>query len=349
MKFHSTRSKFNVDSKKAILLGISPEGGLFVPDHFPEIGKPSHLTSMQYKDLSYYILGKFLTDFKPKELRYCIDQAYKKFSLDEVVQLKEIHSKNHHNEYYLELFHGETSAFKDLALSILPYFMESALKNAKNYENILILTATSGDTGKAALEAFKNKNNIKISVLYPKDGVSETQKLQMQTQEGENVQILAMDGNFDDCQKKVKKIFTDDSFKEYAINSGYYLSSANSINIGRLLPQIVYYIYSYIELLRNNKITEGEKINFVVPTGNFGNILSCIYAKKMGLPIGDIICASNDNNILTEFFKTGIYDTNREFITTNSPSMDILISSNLERFLYLLLNSKEKINKIYKN
>lgn len=349
MKYHSTRSNNNLSSKEAILLGISPDSGLFVPKEFPKIGDLNHLTDMKYQDIAYYILGKYLTDFTPEELKYCVEEAYKKFSIAEVVKVKEIPLEDHPNEYYLELFHGETSAFKDLALSILPYFMEVSLKDAKDYENILILTATSGDTGKAALEGFKNNNNIKISVMYPKDGVSDTQKLQMQTQEGDNVQVLALDGNFDDCQNKVKELFTDPDFMNYAKDNGYYLSSANSINIGRLLPQIVYYVYTYVELLRNGKIADDERINVVVPTGNFGNILACLFAKKMGLPIGDIICASNDNHILTDFFETGIYDTNRDFILTNSPSMDILISSNLERFLYYLLDSKEEVNRLYED
>lgn len=331
MIFKSTRNpNLSVNSKEALLKGISPEGGLFVPENFPKSGSVSYMIDMEYKDIAYYILGKFLTDFTPEELSYCVNSAYNdKFKTSFIAPL---HKAD--NRYFIELYHGRTSAFKDMALSILPYFMEVSLKQEKSFDEIVILTATSGDTGKAALEGFKDVENIKIAVFFPETGVSATQKSQMQTQEGENVYVLGIHGNFDDCQTAVKNIFANKELADNLDIERIRLSSANSINIGRLIPQIVYYFNSYKLLLKYNEINQDEKINIVVPTGNFGNILAAYYAKMMGLPVNNLICASNENNILTDFINTGIYDANRDLKVTTSPSMDILVSSNLERFLY---------------
>ncbi|MDO5715952.1 MAG: threonine synthase [Tissierellia bacterium] len=338
MKFHSTRSDNTVTSKEALLMGISPDKGLFVPENFPKLGSPSNMTHMQYEDLCYYVLGKYLTDFTPEELKESVHTAYQKFSTPNVVQINRTSKA-----YFLELYHGETAAFKDLALSLLPELLKCALASSEDPRKICLLTATSGDTGKATLESFKDQKNFKVIVLYPKDGVSGIQKLQMMTQEGDNVHVLPINGNFDECQSAVKTLFRDDSLE----TGNYRLSSANSINIGRLLPQIVYYIYTYVTLLKYGEITKDETINFVVPTGNFGNILASYYAKQMGLPIGKVICASNENDVLTRFFNTGKYDGTGELLKTNSPSMDILISSNLERYLYHELGSSEDILTIY--
>lgn len=331
MIFKSTRDpNLSVNSKEALLKGISPEGGLFVPENFPKSGSVSYMVDMEYKDIAYYILGKFLTDFTPEELSYCVNSAYdEKFKSSFIAPL---HKAD--NRYFIELYHGRTSAFKDMALSILPYFMEVSLKEEESFDEIVILTATSGDTGKAALEGFKDVENIKIAVFFPETGVSPTQKSQMQTQEGNNVYVLGIHGNFDDCQTAVKNIFANKELADELDIDRIRLSSANSINIGRLIPQIVYYFNSYKLLLKYNEINKDEKINIVVPTGNFGNILAAYYAKMMGLPVNHLICASNENNILTDFINTGVYDANRDLKVTTSPSMDILVSSNLERFLY---------------
>ncbi|MDL2310875.1 threonine synthase [Peptostreptococcaceae bacterium OttesenSCG-928-C18] len=341
MKFKSTRdSSISINSKEALLKGISDEGGLFVPEELPKAGNVENMMEMQYKDLAYYICGKFMTDFTPEELSFCINNAYnnEKFSNPHIAPIRKTSDR-----YFLELFHGRTSAFKDMALSILPYFIDTALKSSKNYKEILIITATSGDTGKAALEGFKNVENIKIAVFYPEDGVSAIQKLQMQTQEGENVFVLGVKGNFDDCQKAVKDIFANKDFNSTINDKKIQLSSANSINIGRLIPQIVYYFNAYVSMLKYGELKNGEKINIVVPTGNFGNILAAYYAMEMGLPVNKLICASNENNVLTYFINKGIYDKNRELILTSSPSMDILISSNLERFIYHMSNNNSEV------
>lgn len=347
MIFKSTRDpNLSVNSKEALLKGISPEGGLFVPENFPKSGSVSYMVDMEYKDIAYYILGKFLTDFTPEELSYCVNSAYdEKFKSSFIAPL---HKAD--NRYFIELYHGRTSAFKDMALSILPYFMEVSLKEEKSFDEIVILTATSGDTGKAALEGFKDVENIKIAVFFPETGVSPTQKSQMQTQEGNNVYVLGIHGNFDDCQTAVKNIFANKELADELDIDRIRLSSANSINIGRLIPQIVYYFNSYKLLLKYNEITNEEKINIVVPTGNFGNILAAYYAKMMGLPVNHLICASNENNILTDFINTGVYDANRDLKVTTSPSMDILVSSNLERFLYHISGEDtELINDLMNN
>lgn len=337
MKYQSTRNKnISVDAALAIKSGISPEGGLFVPEDIPVISLEfiNKLTQMKYKERAAEILGLFLTDFSKEELDLCASNAYSadKFGSDNTAPLKCLDDKL----AVLELWHGPTCAFKDMALQILPYLLKKSIEKTGEDNEVVILVATSGDTGKAALEGFKDVKGTKIQVFYPVDGVSEIQKLQMTTQEGENVSVCAVNGNFDDAQTGVKKIFTDNEYKKELSDKGYTFSSANSINWGRLAPQIVYYFSAYCDLIAENKISNGDKINIVVPTGNFGNILAAYYAKCMGLPVNKLICASNTNNVLTEFITTGIYDRNRKFHTTVSPSMDILISSNLERLLYHL-------------
>lgn len=344
INYVSTRDKSSiVTPSEAIIKGISNEGGLFVPCEMPELDfELNDLKNMSYKELAYHILKLFLTDFTESELRYCIDNAYdSKFDTDLIAPITK-----KDNLYFLELFHGKTLAFKDIALSILPYLLKTSLKKNDISQKIVILTATSGDTGKAALEGFANVEDTKIIVFYPKDGVSDIQKLQMITQEGNNTCVVAVNGNFDDAQAAVKNIFVDTEFKTELQNKGYILSSANSINIGRLVPQIVYYFYSYSTLLKSNEIELGDQINFSVPTGNFGNILAGFYAKKLGLPINKLICASNDNKVLYDFFETGAYNKNREFKLTISPSMDILISSNLERLIYYICNDQSKTSKL---
>lgn len=324
MDFRSTRgAEVGIKSSEAIIKGIAKDGGLFVPDSFKNIY--NSLVSKRkasYEEITFSIIKEFFTDIKEENLKYAINNAYKD-RFDAKVE----------NEF-LELYHGPTCAFKDAALLFLPQIMKEAKRVCKVSEEIVILTATSGDTGKAALSGFKDVEGVKVVVYYPEDGVSEIQKKQMITQEGKNLKVIAIKGNFDNAQKGVKDIFNDSKFKEELKNKGYILSSANSINIGRLIPQIVYYFYGYLNLINNGKIEEGDEINVAVPTGNFGNILAAYYAKKMGLPIHKFICASNENNVLTDFFKTGIYNKKRELILTESPSMDILVSSNLERLLY---------------
>lgn len=330
--YNSTRSKgIAVKASEAILKGLTDDGGLFVPDHIPALDKSlKELSQMDYRQVAYEVMKLYFTDFTESELKTCIDRAYdSKFDTEVIAPLAEAE-----NAYYLELFHGPTIAFKDMALSILPHLMiTSARKNAIKNE-IVILTATSGDTGKAALAGFADVEGTRIVVFYPKNGVSPIQEKQMVTQKGKNTFVVGIHGNFDDAQTGVKKIFSDKELAKEMEENGFQFSSANSINIGRLIPQVCYYVYAYVTLLKEGKIAEGEKINVTVPTGNFGNILAAFYAKNMGLPIDKLICASNDNKVLYDFFRTGVYDRNREFVLTSSPSMDILISSNLERLIY---------------
>lgn len=343
MQYNSTRDKsISVSAAMAIKTGLSAEGGLFVPEKFPTVTleEISSLSSMTYNDRAYFVLSKFLTDFTDEELRKCIDSAYtkEKFETGSIAPLYELNDST----YFLELWHGPTCAFKDMALQILPHLLMTSMKKTNENNEIVILVATSGDTGKAALEGFKDVNGTRIIVFYPDNGVSEIQKRQMVTQEGNNVSVAAVKGNFDDAQSGVKKIFTDVEYKDLLNRNQFSLSSANSINWGRLVPQIVYYFSAYADLVKSGKIKCGDNINVVVPTGNFGNILAAYYARKMGLPIARFICASNENNVLTDFIKTGTYNKNRDFHTTISPSMDILISSNLERFLYDLTGNDDK-------
>lgn len=343
IKYKSTRGNEETKtSAEAILKGIAKDKGLFVPISFPTIDKKlEEMTHMDYKEVAFYVLEKFLSDFSEDDLRDAIENAYdEKFEAKEIAPIVKAS-----DAYFLELYHGKTLAFKDMALSILPHLLTKAAKKLGEDKKVVILAATSGDTGKAALEGFSDVDQTEIIVFYPDNGVSEVQKRQMITQEGKNTHVVAIKGNFDDAQSGVKKIFNDDDFNEQMNEKGYVFSSANSINIGRLVPQVVYYVYTYIELLKRGEITSGEKINFVVPTGNFGNILAGYYAKKMGLPIGKLICASNKNNVLYDFLNTGVYNINREFFMTNSPSMDILISSNLERLLYELSDHDESLVK----
>ncbi|MEY8763710.1 MULTISPECIES: threonine synthase [Clostridium] len=331
--YNSTRgSNENLTSASAILKGIAGDGGLFIPNCFPFISKRElkNCEKMSFKQLSLYINKKFFTDFSERELKNCIDRAYdNKFEGNAAAPLNK-----KGDVFYLELFHGPTMAFKDIALCLLPYLMKTAARKRNLNKTIVILTATSGDTGKAALESFADVEGTKIVVFFPEKGVSSIQKRQMTTQIGENVKVVGINGNFDDAQKEVKRIFNDVELKRELNRGSYMFSSANSINIGRLIPQIVYYFYSYMQLLRVKEIKLGEKINFAVPTGNFGNILAAYYSKKMGLPVNKLLCASNENKVLCDFFNSGIYDANRKFFVTISPSMDILMSSNLERFIY---------------
>ena len=332
LKYFSTRGdKEGVSASQAILRGLAPDGGLYVPETIPSLDcSIEELAKMEYKQVAYEVMKLFLTDFTKDELMNCINKAYdEKFDTDVIAPLVEVK-----NTYYLELFHGATIAFKDMALSILPHLMTTSAAKNKMDKKIVILTATSGDTGKAALAGFADVKGTEIIVFYPKDGVSPIQEKQMVTQKGDNTHVVAIRGNFDDAQSGVKAIFGDDSMKKRMSDAGMQFSSANSINIGRLVPQIVYYVYSYATLLKEEQIKLGDMINVVVPTGNFGNILAAFYAKCMGLPINKLICASNDNKVLYDFFGTGEYDKNRDFILTSSPSMDILISSNLERLIY---------------
>ena len=333
IQYSSTRGgESGVSASEAILKGLASDGGLYVPDRIPVLDTElEQLAGMSYQETAYAVMKQFLTDFTEEELKDCISQAYDgKFDVEEIAPLAKVEGV-----YFLELFHGKTIAFKDMALSVLPYLMTTAAKKNNVKNEIVILTATSGDTGKAAMAGFEDVSGTKIIVFYPKDGVSRVQELQMLTQKGENTFVVGIDGNFDDAQTGVKDIFNDKSFAVELDKRGYQLSSANSINIGRLVPQIVYYVYTYAKLYANGEIEKGEKINVTVPTGNFGNILAAWFAKQMGIPFEHFICASNDNKVLFDFFETGIYDKNRDFILTTSPSMDILVSSNLERLLYL--------------
>ena len=344
MDYVSTRNRERkVSAAYAIANGIAPDGGLYCPTSFPALTEADWktLAESDYKGRSALILGKFLTDFTAEELADFAAKAYadEKFGgADTAPVVKLTEGKN-----LLELWHGPTCAFKDMALQMLPHLLTASLRKTGESRTACILVATSGDTGKAALEGFRDVDRTKILVFYPDGGVSEIQKLQMVTQEGRNVGVCAVRGNFDDAQTGVKRIFSDAQLRETLASRGYFLSSANSINWGRVLPQIVYYVSSYCDLLASGAIKEGQTVNICVPTGNFGNILSGFYAKKMGVPIGRLICASNENNVLTDFIRTGTYDRNRPFYQTASPSMDILISSNLERLLYLLSGSDEEV------
>lgn len=342
MYYKSTRdSNVNVTSAQAIAQGISKDGGLFVPSEIPKItfDDIKAMGDMSYPDRAAFIFSKYLTDFSEAEIRYCVDNAYtdKNFDTKNICELAQLFD----GTYMLELWHGPTCAFKDMALQILPYLITTSSKKINLDKKVVILVATSGDTGKAALAGFKDVEGTQIMVFYPVDGVSKMQKKQMTTQEGENVAVCAIKGNFDDAQNGVKAIFTDSEVENELSKNGLMFSSANSINWGRLAPQIIYYVSSYAQLVKDGKINLGEKINIVVPTGNFGNILAAYYAKKMGIPVNKLICASNSNNVLTDFLNTGVYDRNRQFYTTISPSMDILISSNLERLLYHLCGEND--------
>lgn len=343
MEYTSTRNnKLRVSSAYAISNGISSDGGLFVPTKVLHLNDEQikSMADMSYQERAVFILSLYLTDFTKDEIEYAVNNAYstEKFISDKIAPIKKISNER----YILELFGGPTCAFKDMALQLLPYLMSLSIKKESSSKETIILTATSGDTGKAALEGFKDVENTKIFVFYPGSGVSVMQKLQMETQEGENVYVYGIEGNFDDAQTAVKTVFTDEKTKKALEENNKSFSSANSINWGRLLPQIVYYFSAYVEMFKNNEIEFGEKVNVAVPTGNFGNILAAYYAYKMGLPIKRLLCASNKNNILTDFIKTGVYDKNRPFYTTASPSMDILISSNLERLLFELYDHDDE-------
>ena len=330
--YKSTRdAEKTVTASQAILKGLADDGGLFVPVSIPKLPVSlGELKEMTYQEIAYTVMKEFLTDFTEEELKSCIAKAYdSKFDTEEIAPLAKVE-----DAYYLELFHGATIAFKDMALSILPHLLTTSAKKNQVKNEIVILTATSGDTGKAALAGFADVEGTKIIVFYPKNGVSRVQELQMVTQKGDNTSVVAIHGNFDNAQSGVKAMFENKELEKELNEAGYQFSSANSINIGRLVPQVVYYVYAYAKLLQNEEIAEDEEINVVVPTGNFGNILAAYYAKNMGIPIAKLICASNENKVLYDFFQTGTYDRIREFVLTTSPSKDILISSNLERLIY---------------
>ena len=330
--YHSTRTEGNpVTASKAILKGLADDGGLFVPEKIPALDKSlEELSHMTYGEVAYEVMKLYFTDFTEEELKSCIAKAYDfKFDTEVIAPLVEADGA-----YYLELFHGATIAFKDMALSILPHLLTTSARKNHVTKEIVILTATSGDTGKAALSGFADVDGTRIIVFYPKNGVSPIQEKQMVTQKGKNTYVVGIHGNFDDAQTGVKQMFADKELAAYTAEKGFQFSSANSINIGRLIPQVAYYVYAYVKLLEEEKIKDGEAVNFVVPTGNFGNILAAFYAKQMGLPVHKLICASNENKVLYDFFTTGTYDRNREFMLTSSPSMDILVSSNLERLIY---------------
>lgn len=334
MEYKSTRgNNEKLTAAQAVIQGIAQDKGLFVPEGIPKLPFAlEDLKGRNYREIAFAVIHSFFNDYTEEELHHCVNGAYdSKFEAADIVPIVEAGGA-----YFLELYHGKTAAFKDMALSILPYLMTTAMKKEKEDKKIVILTATSGDTGKAALEGFADVPGTEIIVFYPNEGVSQVQQRQMTTQEGSNTHVFAIRGNFDDAQTGVKKIFNDSAFAEELAAAGCKLSSANSINIGRLIPQVAYYVYSYAKLMETGAVQAGDKINVVVPTGNFGNILAAYYAKEMGIPIGKLICASNENKVLTDFINTGVYDAEREFYLTNSPSMDILISSNLERLLYHL-------------
>lgn len=340
--YKSTRNgDMTVTASEAILKGLAPDGGLFVPEYIPKLDVTmDELKSMSYQETAYAVMKQFFTDFTEEELKHCIASAYdSKFDTEVIAPLAKVG-----DTYHLELFHGATIAFKDMALSILPHLLTTSAKKNHVTNDIVILTATSGDTGKAALAGFADVPGTKIIVFYPKGGVSRVQELQMVTQKGDNTSVVAIHGNFDNAQSGVKALFEDKNLAAELAEKGYQFSSANSINIGRLVPQVVYYVYAYAKLLENEEIASGEKINVTVPTGNFGNILAAYYAKQMGVPIEKLICASNENKVLFDFFKSGVYDRNREFILTSSPSMDILISSNLERLIYTIAGQDSQKN-----
>lgn len=343
MKFLSTRGGTPADnSAMAIAKGLADDGGLFVPEIFPSVKDDlKKLLDMDYAERAAFVIGKYLTEYDQAELLSACKKAYSKFTDNDPAPVVKLDDKY----FIMELFHGPTLAFKDVALTILPYLLRKGADVTGIKEKILILVATSGDTGKAALEGFKDADGIKIMVFYPSEGVSDMQKLQMRTQEGSNVMVVGVNGNFDDCQNTVKSIFSDKEFNAELKKNGTVFSSANSINFGRLVPQITYYFSAYLDLVKSGETKLGDKVNFVVPTGNFGDILAGYYAKKMGLPIDKLVCASNSNNVLTEFFADGTYDKNREFFKTMSPSMDILISSNLERLIFELSGRDAKLTK----
>ena len=338
--YHSTRnSEETATASEAILKGLTSDGGLFVPDSIPKLNVSlEDLTQMSYQEIAYAVMKEFLTDFTEEELKTCINNAYdSKFDTEEIAVTKKVDGA-----YYLELFHGATIAFKDMALSILPHLLVTSARKNNVKNEIVILTATSGDTGKAALAGFADVPGTKIIVFYPKSGVSPIQEKQMVTQKGDNTYVIGIKGNFDDAQTGVKKMFSNKELAKVMNDNGVQLSSANSINIGRLVPQVVYYVKAYADLLKQGALKAGEPMNVVVPTGNFGNILASYYAKQMGIPIGKFVCASNKNKVLFDFFETGKYDRNREFYVTTSPSMDILISSNLERMIYRIAGNDAK-------
>lgn len=340
LMYQSTRSDgAKVTASQAILRGLASDGGLFVPESIPTLDiSLEDISKMSYKETAYEVMKLFFTDFTKSELKNCIEKAYDdKFDTSEIAPLAK-----KGDAYYLELFHGATIAFKDMALSILPHLLTTSAKKNNIKNEIVILTATSGDTGKAALAGFADVEGTRIIVFYPKNGVSCIQERQMVTQKGANTSVIGITGNFDDAQSGVKAMFNNKELAEVMDSHGYQFSSANSINIGRLVPQVVYYVYAYSRLLANGAIKNGELVNFVVPTGNFGNILAAYYAKNMGVPVNKLICASNENKVLFDFFETGVYDKNRDFILTSSPSMDILISSNLERLIYKIAGDDAK-------
>ena len=335
MYYVSTRNKQQrTTAAQAIARGLSPDGGLMTPEVFPKLSGNAldNLRDMSYQQRAVYVMKSYLDEFTASELTSFANKAYgpDRFDVKEVAPVRTVSD----GTYCLELWHGPTCAFKDMALQMLPHLLSASLAKTAEQKTVCILVATSGDTGKAALEGFRDVDRTKILVFYPKDGVSAIQELQMLTQEGDNVGVCSVVGNFDDAQAGVKRLFSDESLREQLAGRGYFLSSANSINWGRVLPQIVYYVSAYCDLMRQEKIQKGDKLNVCVPTGNFGDILAAYYAKEMGVPLGKLICASNSNNVLTDFIRTGVYDRNRPFYNTMSPSMDILISSNLERLLF---------------
>ena len=335
--YKSTRStEGTLKASEAILKGLADDGGLFVPLEIPALDVTvEELSKMTYQQVAYEVMKLYFTDFTEEELKNCINNAYdSKFDTEEIAPLAEVEGT-----YFLELFHGKTIAFKDMALSILPHLLTTSAKKNDVKNEIVILTATSGDTGKAALAGFADVPGTEIIVFYPKDGVSKIQELQMTTQTGANTHVIAIDGNFDDAQTDVKRMFNDVDLREKLLAHHTQFSSANSMNVGRLVPQVVYYVYAYAQLVKAGHIQNGDKVNFTVPTGNFGNILAAYYARQIGVPVGKLICASNENNVLTDFFATGTYDKKRDFKVTTSPSMDILVSSNLERLIFHLLGN----------
>ena len=342
MKYYSTRDRsVRLDAAEAIEMGLSRDGGLLTPCEIPQIDEAflNSLVHVRYQERAAKVMALYLTDYTEDELRTFAENAYgpEKYDTEAVAPVHTLDEATH----CLELWHGPTSAFKDMALQMLPQLLSAALKKTGEDKTVCILVATSGDTGKAAMEGFADVPQTKIMVFYPKDGVSKVQETQMVTQDGGNVGVCAVVGNFDDAQAGVKRIFSDTAIRETLAQRGYFLSSANSINWGRILPQVVYYISAYCDLVRDGRIVMGDKVNFCVPTGNFGDILAAYYAKRMGLPVGQLICASNCNDVLTDFLRTGVYDRNRPFHTTMSPSMDILISSNLERLLFDLAGEND--------
>ena len=348
MKYYSTRdAAVRMDAAEAIKMGLSRDGGLLTPCEIPQIDRAflESLVNVRYQERAAKVMGLYLTDYTYEELSGFAENAYgpEKFDCDAVAPVRTVDETTH----CLELWHGPTSAFKDMALQMLPQLLSAALRKTGESKTVCILVATSGDTGKAAMEGFADVPQTKILVFYPKDGVSKVQETQMVTQDGANVGVCAVEGNFDDAQAGVKRIFSDEAIRATLADRGYFLSSANSINWGRILPQVVYYISAYCDLVRDGKLSMGDKVNFCVPTGNFGDILAAYYAKRMGLPVGKLICASNCNDVLTDFLRTGIYDRNRPFHTTISPSMDILISSNLERLLFDLSGENDAEIRMY--